>query len=128
MHKQKNIFKKVKALREYGWDKNRNSKYVGINSRLDELQAALLNIKLKYLDKDNINRNKIANNYYMNIKNKKIILPKKNFFSFHAFHLFVIRCKQRNKLINLLRKNKIYPGIHYKLPVHKQILFNKKKI
>ena len=119
----KKIYNTVKALREYGWDENRNAKYIGINSRLDELQAGILNVKLKYLDKDNKERNSIANLYLKKIKNDKIILNKKNKFSTHAYHLFVVRCKQRNKLMDYLKTNKIIAGIHYKLPVHKQKVF-----
>ena len=123
----KRFFKRVKSLSQYGWDKNRNAIYQGINSRLDELQSAILNIKLKNLDKDNRSRKIIANNYSKNIKNKKIVLPEKVPGSMHVYHLFVIRTKKRSKLLNLMKKNKIICGIHYKLPLHKQKIFKKYK-
>ena len=120
---KKSIYEKVLALREYGWDKNRNAKFIGINSRLDEIQAGILNVKLKYLDNDNNERNKIANFYLKEIKNKKIMLPKKNVFCYHAYHLYVVRCKQRNKFLKYLQMNNVIAGVHYKLPVHKQKIF-----
>ncbi len=119
----KKIYEKVLKLREYGWDKKRNAKYIGINSRLDEIQAGILNVKLKYLDKNNMERNDIANYYLKNIKNSKLNLPITNKFSYHCYHLFVVRCKQRNKFIKYLKKNNIFAGIHYKIPVHKQDAF-----
>ena len=66
-------YKKINYLREYGWDENRNAQLIGINSRLDEIQAAILNVKLKYLNKDNIERRSIANYYNKNINNYKIM-------------------------------------------------------
>ena len=71
----KKIVSKIKSLREYGWDKYRNSKFIGINSRLDEIHAGILNIKLQKLDEENLQRRKIASTYNKKIKNKKFILP-----------------------------------------------------
>ena len=119
----KNTYNKLKALREYGWDKKRNAKYIGINSRLDELQASILNIKLNYLDKDNKQRIKIAKRYQKNINNRKILISPIINNNTHVYHLFVVRCKQQTKLINYLKKNGIFAGIHYKIPVHKQKIF-----
>ncbi len=114
---------KILALREYGWDNKRNATYVGINSRLDELQASILSVKLKYLDKDNTERRKIANYYRALITNSKITHPVENAFSYHVYHLYVIRVKQRDKLIKLLNKHNIFPGIHYIKANHQQKLF-----
>ena len=118
------FYKKIKCLREYGWDENRNAQLIGINSRLDEIQAAILNVKLKYLNKDNILRRSIADFYNKNINNNKIIKPLENTDSYHVYHLYVIRCKNREKLIEELRKRRIFAGVHYKKAVHHQRLFN----
>ena len=124
----KSIYKnKIECLREYGWDKNRNAKYIGINSRLDEIQAAILNIKIKYLKKDNIERREIAKYYNKNIKNEKIIKPFENKNSYHVYHLYVIRLKNRKNLIKKLVNENIIPGIHYKKAVHQQKIFAKYK-
>ena len=69
----KTIENKIRSLGEYGWDKKRNAQNIGINSRLDELQAAILNVKLKYLDDDNMERRKIASLYRSSINNSKIV-------------------------------------------------------
>ncbi len=118
---------KIRNMREYGWDKNRNAKYIGINSRLDEIQAAVLMIKLKFLDKDNIERRKIAKIYNNEILNPNIIKPKESSHNYHVYHLYVVRDKKRDKLIDYLKKNNILASIHYKIPVHKQkVYFNPK--
>lgn len=123
----KKFFFKVKAMSQYGWDKNRNAIYQGINSRLDEIQSAILNIKLKNLNRDNKERKLIAQNYQKKINNKKIILPQVVKGSNHVYHLFVIRVKARNKLLNIMKKKRIACGIHYKLPLHNQKIFEKYK-
>ena len=114
---------KIRNLREYGWNKNRNARYIGINSRLDEIQAAILNVKLKYLNKDNVERRKIAKLYNQKIINPNVLKPKEGLYNYHVYHLYVIRLKKRNKLLKYLQENKIFPGIHYKLPVHKQTAY-----
>ena len=123
----KSYVKKIQCLREYGWDHKRNAKIIGINSRLDEIQAAILNVKLKYLNKDNLERRSIANFYNNNINNSIITKPFENLFAYHVYHLYVIRVKARDKLIKEMNKNNIYPGIHYIKAVHHQkLLINKK--
>tara|TARA_Y100001980_G_C14556810_1_gene350636 strand:- start:12984 stop:14087 length:1104 start_codon:yes stop_codon:yes gene_type:complete len=117
-----NLAEVLFALRNYGSDMKYKFKYKGINSRLDEIQAAILNVKLKYLNKDNKRRIKIANYYLDNIKNQKIILPKKFFPDnlSHVFHLFVIRTKDRNKLSEFLKSKNIGSDIHYPVAPNKQ--------
>ncbi len=113
------LYKKLKMLREYGWNKNRVSFFIGRNSRLDEIHAMILNEKLKNL-KDNIKkRNKIAQIYFNHLDHKKFNLPKINKYSEHAFHLFVIESNRRNQIIKKLNKKGINLGIHYPIPVHK---------
>ena len=94
--------------------------YTGRNSRLDEIQAAVLNVKLKYLDKDNGYRKKIARYYIDNITNSQIILPKVSDWNAHVFHIFPVRCKKRNELQSYLAENGIQTIIHYPIPPHKQ--------
>ena len=110
------IAKKLLKLRQYGWNKKRETKYPGLNSRLDELQAAILNVKIKNIDKDNQKRNKIASLYKKKIKNKDLLLPNVRKNSRHVFHIFAILTKKRKLLIEYLNKHKVTPGIHYSKP------------
>jgi len=114
------LFDIVNKLRNYGSSKKYINEIKGVNSRLDELQAAFLSIKLKCLDMDNYKRREIANYYIEHINNKKIKLPKWNTSKNHVFHVFVIRCKNRDKLQGFLLKNNIKTVIHYPIPPHKQ--------
>ncbi|MDR2121884.1 MAG: DegT/DnrJ/EryC1/StrS family aminotransferase [Flavobacteriaceae bacterium] len=113
----------VRILANYGSSKKYINKYQGLNSRLDELQAAVLDIKLKYVDRENEKRRKVANYYLENIKNPEIILP---FISdcpvnkSHVWHLFVIRSEKRDELQEYLSRNNIQTLIHYPVPPHKQ--------
>ena len=127
MSSNSQLINKIKSLREYGWDKSRNSRFTGINSRLDEIHAGILNLKLNHLDNDNNERRKIAKKYNKEIKSKSVILPLENKFSYHVYHHYVIRIKKRNKFVNYMKKNGIFLGIHYKLPVHKQQILKKYK-
>lgn len=113
----------VRTLANYGSQEKYINKYKGLNSRLDEMQAAVLSVKLKYLDAENKRRREIAQYYIDNIKNQEIILPaikatKENLS--HVWHLFVIRTKNRNKLQQYLIDNGIQTLIHYPIPPHGQ--------
>lgn len=110
----------VRALANYGSKKKYVFKYTGRNSRLDEIQAAILNVKLKYLDADVAWRRKVAKYYIENINNSKIILPVVKDWEAHSFHLFPIRCKQRDELQKYLTTNEVQTVIHYPVPPHKQ--------
>ena len=116
---------KIKMIREYGW-KNRISILYGRNSRLDEIQAAILRIKLKYLDDDNNKRIKIAKHYFNKISKKNIQLPIIRKDTHAVFHLFVIQIDNRDNFKNYLEEKNIQTGIHYPIPVHKQPAFNNK--
>lgn len=109
------------ALANYGSERKYVNKYQGLNSRMDEIQAAFLSVKLKYLDKENEIRRIIADYYLSHIKNENIILPAQpqNRES-HVRHLFVIRTKNRDKLQTYLTNNGIQTLIHYPIPPHKQ--------
>jgi dTDP-4-amino-4,6-dideoxygalactose transaminase len=110
----------IKAIRNYGSHKKYENIYKGVNSRLDEMQAALLRVKLKYLNNEIENRRKIANYYLTNIKNDKIILPTVRKEDNHVWHLFVIRTENRDKLQQYLYDNGIQTLIHYPIAPHKQ--------
>ena len=112
----------IRAMANYGSDTKYINSYKGLNSRLDEIQAAFLNIKLSFLDEENNIRRTIARNYLSNIYNNKIILPRifnENEES-HVWHLFVIRTENRDELQKYLLKNNIQTLIHYPIPPHKQ--------
>ncbi len=115
------LAKTIRTLANYGSNKKYINVLQGLNSRLDEMQAAILNIKLKYLDAENNRRREIAKMYCSGIKNAKIILPiyPKNEFE-HVWHLFVIRTENRHELSDYLTKNNIQTLIHYPIPPHKQ--------
>jgi len=111
----------VRALENYGSKQKYVFEYKGLNSRMDEIQAAFLSVKLKYLDAENAIRRKIADYYSENIKNGKIILPTKEIHKdSHVQYVYVIRSKERNKLQTYLAENGIQTLIHYPVPPHKQ--------
>lgn len=110
----------VRALANYGTTSKYINKYKGENSRLDEIQAAVLAVKLKYLDKEVQARQNIASFYLRNIQNELIALPWVEQIEQHAFHLFVVRCHERDRLQQYLSDKGIRTEIHYPLPPHKQ--------
>ena len=114
------LAKAVMALRNYGSFKKYENIYQGLNSRLDEIQAAFLNVKLNYIKKDIEQRRNVAKYYLENITNNLISLPKVTEEESHVWHLFVIRTKNREKLQNHLTKNGIQSLIHYPIPPHHQ--------
>ena len=103
------------------------NQYKGLNSRLDEIQAAVLRVKLKRLDADNEHRREIAHYYIENIKHPEIVLPfansKQPIANSHIFHLFVIRTPHRDQLQQYLIENGIQTLIHYPIPPHKQLAY-----
>ena len=119
------LSKIIRALRNYGSDKKYENKYQGLNSRLDEIQAAFLSVKLKYIQNDIKARKNVAKYYLENIKNPAITLPKVNNKDGHVWHLFVIRTSNRNKLQNYLLEKGIQTLIHYPIPIHKQHAYKK---
>lgn len=110
----------IRSLSNYGSIEKYKHKYKGLNSRLDEMQAAVLSVRLKYLDEDNARRREIARYYLDNIKNDSLVLPEIAGCESHVFHLFVIRCSERESLCSYLQENGIHTQIHYPLSVHKQ--------
>lgn len=115
----------IRALGNYGSHKKYENLYQGVNSRLDEIQAALLSVKLKYLDIEMVKRREIAISYATSITNPDIVLPigaKSGIDNLvnHAFHLFVVRSKKRSALQKHLSECGIQTVIHYPIPPHKQ--------
>lgn len=110
----------IRAIANYGSTKKNIYDYKGRNSRLDELQAAILDVKLRYLDQDNFFRKQVAKRYMEGIKNNAIILPVLTDWDGHVFHIFPIRTKNRSKFQEYLANNGIQTLIHYPIPPHKQ--------
>lgn len=110
----------IRALANYGSQKKYVFKYCGRNSRLDEIQAAILDVKLKYLDEDNHLRQQVAAYYYEHISNPLITLPKRIPDENNVYHLFPILCERRDELQEYLKQNGIQTLIHYPIPPHHQ--------
>jgi dTDP-3-amino-2,3,6-trideoxy-4-keto-D-glucose/dTDP-3-amino-3,4,6-trideoxy-alpha-D-glucose/dTDP-2,6-dideoxy-D-kanosamine transaminase len=130
----KKIYKKLRRLRFYGMEqidptKWWNGKYFavenGTNSRLSEIQGAILNIKLKYLNKFIERRQEIADMYDKGINNPNIIKPIKNKNSTHVYHLYVVahKNKNRDKILKKLKKNNVFLGVQYPYPLHKMLAY-----
>ena len=111
---------KIRAIANYGSHKKYCNLYKGVNSRLDELQAGILDVKLKYLDQDNERRRDVAKYYLKNIKSEKVILPKYNGDNSHVFHVFAVRVENRKQFQEYLIANDVQTLIHYPTPPHKQ--------
>lgn len=118
-----NLYNKVKAIANYGSDRKYHHIYKGCNSRLDEIQAAVLDVKLKHLEKDNQRRKEISKYYRENIKNPKIILPKTYDEKAHVWHVFAVRTEERDKFQQYLTDNSVQTIIHYPTPPHKQLAY-----
>ncbi len=114
------LFNKIKAIANYGSDRKYHHIYKGVNSRLDEIQAAVLDIKLKHLDSDNNKRREISKYYRENIKNSKIILPETYDEKSHVWHIFAVRTHNRDEFQKYLTEKGIQTIIHYPTPPHKQ--------
>ena len=130
------FFEKIKRIRFYGIEaNNRKKKFFneyysyenGVNSRLDEIQSSILNLKLKYVDNNIKKRRKIASIYLKNLKNSGLVLPKENNKCFNVYNTFTIYHKKRKFIINYLKKNKIQTRIIYPYPIHKMKAYEKIK-
>jgi dTDP-4-amino-4,6-dideoxygalactose transaminase len=117
------LAKALRAFRNYGSEVKYVNLYKGINSRLDELQAAILREKLKSLDADNARRKQIARYYLENIQNEHIALPKIMNWESHVFHLFVVRAPERERLQKYLLEHGVSTLIHYPIAPHKQVAY-----
>lgn len=114
------LAEKLKAMRNYGSQKKYHNKYAGFNSRLDELQAAFLNIKLPYLKTINEHKRRLAEIYLSNIKHPDILLPDRNPDTYDVYHIFNIRLPNREGLRSFLSENGIGTEVHYPIPPNHQ--------
>jgi dTDP-4-amino-4,6-dideoxygalactose transaminase len=105
-------------MRQYGWDSEKISQLTSSVTRLDEIQAAILRAKLRNLDSQNLKRQEIALAYGNLLSDSNLLLPLANIESEHVYHLYVIRIKNRDKIIAEMNSTGIFPGVHYRLPVH----------
>jgi dTDP-4-amino-4,6-dideoxygalactose transaminase len=110
----------LRALRNYGSNKKYENFYQGVNSRLDEIQAAMLRVKLRHLNTETSRRQEVAKRYRTEINNPHVVLPKVENGEEHVWHLFVVRCKQREELSAWLFQNGVQTLVHYPIPPHKQ--------
>jgi dTDP-4-amino-4,6-dideoxygalactose transaminase len=111
---------RARQLREYGWAERYVSRTTGMNSRLDELQAAVLRVKLRYLSADNDARRRLASRYAELLRDRDITLPQERPGSTHVYHLYVARSRERDALIGHLERNEVRALVHYPVPVHLQ--------
>ncbi|WP_026631833.1 DegT/DnrJ/EryC1/StrS family aminotransferase [Dyadobacter alkalitolerans] len=118
------LAEKIRYLRNYGSQVRYKNDYQGVNSRLDEIQAAILNVKLPFLDAENARRREIAARYLSEINVTDLILPPADRIQDDAWHLFVSRHADRSKFIAYLDANGIQTNVHYPLPIHKQQAFS----
>jgi dTDP-4-amino-4,6-dideoxygalactose transaminase len=118
--RESKIAERVRRLREYGWDDARQTQEPGLNSRLDPLQAAILNAKLAHLDDDNARRAAIAQRYAGGLQGLPVTTPQERADAQHAYHLYVITGGQRDALMRHLAERQIGCAVHYPTPVHRQ--------
>lgn len=114
------LAEKIRELRNYGQPQKNVHDFIGINSRLDEIQAAVLSVKLRYLDKWNETRRENAGRYNELLSELAVVTPIEKESSEHVYHLYVIRCGKRDNLRQHLLRYNIHTQIHYPIPVHKQ--------
>jgi len=111
---------RLRMMRNYGQLKKYYHQFIGVNSRLDEIQAAILRVKLKHLDEWNEKRRKVARLYDEFLEDSEVITPTQSEYAKHVYYVYVIRHKNRDKLEEHLEKNSIQTLIHYPIPVHRQ--------
>ncbi|MCP4535632.1 MAG: DegT/DnrJ/EryC1/StrS family aminotransferase [Chloroflexi bacterium] len=114
------LMQKSRLLRQYGWQERYVSILPGMNSRLDELQAAILRVKLQYLDKENARRRELAQLYDSLLSHTSLILPREQAGVEHVYHQYVVRSRQRDALRSFLKENSVGTLVHYPVPVHLQ--------
>lgn len=119
----KELYEKCKAIANYGSDYKYHHIYKGCNSRLDEIQAAILDVRLKHLDDDNNKRRELSLYYRTNIKNDVLVLPNTIDEKSHVWHIFALRTKNRDSVIKYLNDNGVQTNIHYPTAPHKQLAY-----
>jgi dTDP-4-amino-4,6-dideoxygalactose transaminase len=113
------ISDRIRRIRQYGWDARRETDRLGINSRLDEIQAAILGVKLPLLDLNNEHRAAIAHRYSVAFAELPLGLPRQRPETAHVYHLYVLSCDDRDGLRRHLMDNKVLAGIHYPVAAHR---------
>jgi dTDP-4-amino-4,6-dideoxygalactose transaminase len=121
------LAEKIRYLRNYGSVIRYQNEYQGVNSRLDEIQAAILSVKLPYLDKENARRREIAGRYLAELKCRDLVLPPGDRLAEDAWHLFVVRHPQREAFVAWLDRRGVQTNIHYPQPIHKQLAYKEFK-
>ncbi len=116
----KELAEMVRTLANYGSSVKYVFPYKGMNSRMDELHAAVLNVKLRYLDEENVARRRVARHYIDNVKNPHLDVPGREYTENNVFHIFPVMCKERDRLQKYLSEHGIQTVIHYPIPPHKQ--------
>ena len=111
---------RIRGLREYGWRERYVSDFPGMNTRLDEIQAAILRVKLQYLDKENARRRELARLYDAALTGTPVMIPSSRTGASHAYHQYVVRSDRRDDLRSFLKANGVGTLIHYPVPVHLQ--------
>lgn len=119
------IAERIRSLRQYGWDSNRLSLEPSSVSRLDEVQAAILRVKLRFLEQKNNRRRELAQKYSLGLEDCDLTTPVSVGKCSHVYHLFVVRIPNRELVIRRLNEKEIFPGIHYQSPVHMQPAYSK---
>jgi len=120
------VAERVRRLRQYGWDEQRVTDKPGLNSRLDEVQAAILNVKLKTLDADNAVRAEIARRYNAAFSDLSVTVPAVRPDTSHVYHLYVLACDDRGRLKKYLADRQVLAGVHYPVPVHRHGGYDKR--
>lgn len=113
----------IRALGNYGSKKKYENLYKGVNSRLDEIQAAMLRVKLRYLNQEIESRRAVADFYLQNISNDAILLPSLASRQQHVWHLFVVRCQERERFMTYLEARGVQTLVHYPIPAHRQMAY-----
>ena len=114
------LARRLRELRQYGWREYNRSRTFGINARLDELQAAVLRVKLRKLRPDNLRRRALARRYQEKLRDTGLVLPAEKPGCRHVFHLYVVQTSRRKALLDFLRRRGIVAGIHYRHAIHRQ--------
>lgn len=114
------LAERIRMLREYGWKERYVSDITGRNSRLDEIQAAILRVKLRHLEADTAKRKALAARYDAALAGTGVVVPKVREGAEHVYHLYAIRTQRRAELIDHLKSRDIFPGIHFPVPIHLQ--------
>jgi dTDP-4-amino-4,6-dideoxygalactose transaminase len=119
------VAERLRLLRQYGWRQRYVSDAPGYNSRLDELQAAILRVKLRHLETDNAARRQVAAQYQQWLADLPLLLPQTQAAGKHVYHLFVVQSRQRDALRAYLQEQGIGTAVHYPVPVHRQPAYHR---